>query len=204
MSYVLEALRKAEMERELTRVPGIASSQPYTVGARRSHLRSVVLVVAAVSLGGGATWAWMHRDALMPGAWGGGAIAAPARAADADRPASDRTVREDMFDNERARATGPQPPRVEPRAAVGMVQTDPVIAPEPQPAVAAPSAPRTPSEPPSARGGTAAPAAVAVDVVRDVVDAGPEPTPGPSCQHDRAGGLGRHAGYCAAGADPRP
>jgi general secretion pathway protein B len=73
MSYILEALRKAEMERELSRVPGISSRQPFAQSVGRHPARPWMVAAAALAIGVGSTWgltrlnAPVQAQAALPG-----------------------------------------------------------------------------------------------------------------------------------------
>lgn len=74
MSYILDALRKAEMERELSRVPGISSRQQFTDAVSRFPSRHLLLVGATVVFGMSMVWLLTRPDqvhqvqASVPGA----------------------------------------------------------------------------------------------------------------------------------------
>ena len=68
MSYILEALRKADAQRERSRLPGL-QAQPHAAAvsavdrpaSRTAGMAAVV--VLAIGLGGLAAWQWTHDDA---------------------------------------------------------------------------------------------------------------------------------------------
>lgn len=63
MSYILDALRKAEMERELSRVPGIASRQQFAHAAGRFSPRLWLPLTAALAVGVAASWLLLREEA---------------------------------------------------------------------------------------------------------------------------------------------
>lgn len=65
MSYILDALRKAEMERQLSRVPGISSRQHLTNAANRFPRKQWLLVGAAVVFGMTVTWLFTRHNAIL-------------------------------------------------------------------------------------------------------------------------------------------
>jgi general secretion pathway protein B len=65
MSYILDALRKAEMERELSRVPGISSRQHFANAVSRFPAKHWLLVAGALLLGMAITWFWIRYDAAL-------------------------------------------------------------------------------------------------------------------------------------------
>ena len=64
MSYILDALRKAEMERDLSRVPGISSHQHFARTGKRFPVKPWMLVSAAMVSGMAITWVWTRHDAV--------------------------------------------------------------------------------------------------------------------------------------------
>ncbi len=65
MSYILDALRKAEAERELSRVPGISSHQQFANAVRRFPAKLWLIVVGALLLGMATTWLWVRHGVAL-------------------------------------------------------------------------------------------------------------------------------------------
>jgi len=63
MSYILDALRKAEMERELSRVPGISSRQQFARAVGRFPPRLWLPLTAALAVGVATTWLLLREEA---------------------------------------------------------------------------------------------------------------------------------------------
>lgn len=128
MSYILDALRKAEMERELSRVPGISSRQQLARAVGLLPGRYWLIVVAALVLGMSIPWLW-HRSGTAFQAQLPVAVAA---AADAAQGAEAGVVEPAGMER---RMPAPAPAAVQAEPLVTARKSVPVI-PEPEPAPA--------------------------------------------------------------------
>lgn len=135
MSYILEALRRSQAERERGQVPGL-NAQPGAVAALPTHregppwrwvLPLAALAVAALLL---AVWAW--RGAAGPAPAAGPAVAAPAQPVPAAPPVAEAAPLPLVV-------SAPPPPPV--AAALPAAPAAPAVAEKPSsPAAAAPRA----------------------------------------------------------------
>ena len=131
MSYVLDALRKVEMERDLSRVPGVASVQPFVAQRRRSRIPVVLLVLAALLLGAALAWLWANRDVLTADA---PIAATPTEGSSAPRGAvGARQVEHAGAASLPARAHPSEPAMARPAASAGESGAIPGISPDPRP-----------------------------------------------------------------------
>lgn len=154
MSYILEALRKADAQRERNRLPGL-QAQPHATATARPLARSAWLVAgAAAVLGIGVVAAWQVLGGDPPPADEAAAAGTPAVALAQPAPDPGAAPAEQILPPAPPARPAPPPPPV-PAPAVKAEKPEP-LAPAPAPARAAAPSP--------ALQATAAPAAASAEV----------------------------------------